>query len=79
MGDRVNHDIKNNCGENTVSADEGEERLSLPADTDLSLSVVVTDVFAKSRVFDQNAKGVEAQFRIVRDSRGSVCMLEEIR
>lgn len=46
MGDRVYHDVEDYRGEDTVSADERKERLSLPADSDLSLSVVVADVFA---------------------------------
>jgi hypothetical protein len=43
---RVDHDVEDDRGEDTVAADKGEERLSLPADSNLSLSVVGADVFA---------------------------------
>lgn len=74
--DSINHGVEYNGCKNTVSTDEWEIWLTLPAQPDTTLAILAADMFAKGWVLDENAERKEGQFGIVRYPRGPVCVLQ---
>lgn len=78
MCDCVDQNVEDDRRDDPVSADQREEGLSLPAESDFSLAVVAADVFAEGWVLDEDAQREQAELGVVCYSDRAVCMLQEI-
>ena len=60
MRDSIDHNVEDDGCKNTVSADDWEIWLALPAQPDTTLAVFAADVFAEGWVLNEDAEREEA-------------------
>lgn len=79
MGNSINHDIEDHSYHDTVSVDQRKIRLSLSAQSDLSFAFLAADLFAESRILDNDTEAEQIKLSIMSYPRGSIGVVEEIR